>query len=75
MELLRKYGVPLAVILVIAVLILICVVAGIRGSGRDLPTWKGLDTSDLFRNNTASGSSGINDPVSDPANERQIPDA
>ncbi|MCQ2354648.1 MAG: hypothetical protein MJ102_06045 [Clostridia bacterium] len=40
MDLLRKYGGILAVILVIGILFLICVLVGIRASGRDLPSWK-----------------------------------
>lgn len=59
MELLRKYWLPLTVALVISVLILVCVIAGIKGSGRDLPTWKGLDTSDISGDYAGTGSAGL----------------
>lgn len=59
MDLLRKYGGTLFVILVIVTLILICVVAGIRASGRDLPWWGRADKIEgiLSGENTSSDQS------------------
>lgn len=75
MELLRKYWLPLTAALVIAVLVLVCVIAGIKNSGRDLPTWKGIGTTDVpaYSDRTVSADSVPTDTFADNGTEATLP--